>query len=324
MPGLYLKCVTASSMKPCDERAREMTASISPIDHLCHDKTLIGDGHRAGERHDLETVAVADHALEHIDRFAEPPATERGLRHGSDEVIDGLRVRHVERPKRFEAVVMPRVSRAIEAHVSSSGCRLAGVYPIPQPETTLRGGRADRVLDAGEPAVTRTRSQAAGHLRRKQRSVVHERGVDLYGVAPAQIRSHASSAQLIPPAATSTTRSPTRRRRRSKTSSALPERWAREAARAAGFDFGGRAAKPVAIDRRVGSDDPVERKLERKVCNGVYVVVREVGCDLHQQRDAWRAGARGLNGAVRSDPHRSGRGAGDRSTAVRSRVCSAS
>ena len=122
----------------------EMTASISPIDHLCHDKTLLGDGHRAGERHDLETVAVADHALEHIDRFAEPPATERGLRHGSDEVIDGLRVRHVERPKRFEAVVMPRVSRAIEAHVSSSGCRCAGVYPIPQLETTLRGGRADR------------------------------------------------------------------------------------------------------------------------------------------------------------------------------------
>ena len=47
----------------------------------------------------------------------------------------------------------------------------------------------------------------------------------------------------------------------------------------------GRRPQSLARDRRVGRDDPVQTDRERQVGDAEHVVVGEVGCDLHQQRN---------------------------------------
>ena len=58
------------------------------FDHLAEQQPLFRDGHRAGYRYDPETIAVADHLLEHVRGFSEAASSEGGFGHRAHEGVD--------------------------------------------------------------------------------------------------------------------------------------------------------------------------------------------------------------------------------------------
>ena len=84
------------------------------IDQLGYHQSLLGHGHRAGERHDDEAVLVARHGLQHIGSFAELAAGERRLGHRPHQLVNGMNFAQVERFQRNQTIGHRIVQLAVD------------------------------------------------------------------------------------------------------------------------------------------------------------------------------------------------------------------
>ncbi len=76
------------------------------FDHLAEQQPLFRDGHRARNRDDPKTIAVADHLLEHVCGLSEAAASEGGLGHRAHEGVDTGGLVGIERREGRQPVIV--------------------------------------------------------------------------------------------------------------------------------------------------------------------------------------------------------------------------
>ena len=85
------------------------------VNQIGDHQPLLGDGHRARQRHHDETLFVARHGFQHVGAFAHLPPGECRVAHRADQVIHGLDLRQVERLQRYQLVGNGIVQFALNA-----------------------------------------------------------------------------------------------------------------------------------------------------------------------------------------------------------------
>ena len=85
------------------------------IDQLGNHQSLLGHGHRAGERHDDEAFFVARHGLQHIGSFAELAAGKRRLGHRAHQIVDGMNLAEIQRLQRNQTIGYRIVQLAVDS-----------------------------------------------------------------------------------------------------------------------------------------------------------------------------------------------------------------
>ncbi len=74
------------------------------VDQLSDDQPLFGDCHGPGQGHHDKSVFIQRHGFEHVGCFPQLASGEGGLRHGTNQAINGMNFREIERFQRDQPV----------------------------------------------------------------------------------------------------------------------------------------------------------------------------------------------------------------------------
>ena len=128
------------------ERARrDNRIHDSPVDQVCDDETLFGDGHGAGQGHHHEAVRVASHGFEYVGRLAHLATGEGRFPHRTHEIVNRTHRTQVQRLQRNQTVF----NRIVQLAVNSCAVMIA---ILQDPTPTMSKHYSTRTQQA--PATT--------------------------------------------------------------------------------------------------------------------------------------------------------------------------